>query len=137
MTPAPAPRLLAAVAVGGALGAVGRWALGEAFQMSNFIRDVGEDLQRGRVYLPEEDLELFGVTREILQRRVHARVEPCAGAAFETRGRRGAGREAARGREHAAACPGGGRIVHARRLPRSFVGGGIRRAVSTPPFRAS
>jgi len=44
--------------------------LGEAFQMSNFIRDVGEDLQRGRVYLPEEDLELFGVTREILQRRV-------------------------------------------------------------------
>jgi phytoene synthase len=44
--------------------------LGEAFQMSNFIRDVGEDLERGRVYLPEEDLELFGVTREILQRRV-------------------------------------------------------------------
>ena len=31
MTPAPAPRLLAAVAVGGAFGAVGRWALGEAF----------------------------------------------------------------------------------------------------------
>ena len=31
MTPAPAPRLLAAVAVGGALGAVCRWALGEAF----------------------------------------------------------------------------------------------------------
>ncbi|WP_336922649.1 phytoene/squalene synthase family protein [Aquipuribacter sp. SD81] len=37
-------------------------ALGEAFQMSNFIRDVGEDLTRGRVYLPQEDLELFGVT---------------------------------------------------------------------------
>lgn len=37
-------------------------ALGEAFQMSNFIRDVGEDLTRGRVYLPAEDLELFGVT---------------------------------------------------------------------------
>ena len=31
MTPAPAPRLLAAVAVGGALGALARWALGEAF----------------------------------------------------------------------------------------------------------
>ena len=30
MTPAPAPRLLAAVAVGGALGAVARWGLGEA-----------------------------------------------------------------------------------------------------------
>jgi phytoene synthase len=41
--------------------------LGEAFQMSNFIRDVGEDLRRGRVYLPQEDLDVFGVTREMLQ----------------------------------------------------------------------
>jgi 15-cis-phytoene synthase len=41
-------------------------ALGEAFQMSNFIRDVGEDLRRGRVYLPQEDLDTFGVTREAL-----------------------------------------------------------------------
>jgi 15-cis-phytoene synthase len=38
-------------------------ALGEAFQLTNFIRDVGEDLRRGRVYLPEEDLAQFGVTR--------------------------------------------------------------------------
>jgi phytoene synthase len=43
-------------------------ALGEAFQMSNFIRDVGEDLRRGRVYLPQEDLETFGVTRRALAR---------------------------------------------------------------------
>ena len=41
--------------------------LGEAFQMSNFIRDVGEDLDRGRVYLPQEDLDAAGVTREDLQ----------------------------------------------------------------------
>jgi len=42
-------------------------ALGEAFQMTNFIRDVGEDLhQRGRIYLPMEDLEVFGVTRAVL-----------------------------------------------------------------------
>ncbi|WP_432493184.1 phytoene/squalene synthase family protein [Kineococcus gypseus] len=41
-------------------------ALGEAFQLSNFIRDVGEDLDRGRVYLPQEDLDAFGVTREDL-----------------------------------------------------------------------
>jgi phytoene synthase len=40
--------------------------LGEAFQLSNFIRDVGEDLQRGRVYLPQEDLDVFGVTRQML-----------------------------------------------------------------------
>jgi len=37
--------------------------LGQAFQMSNFIRDVAEDLRRGRVYLPQEDLDAFGVSR--------------------------------------------------------------------------
>jgi phytoene synthase len=36
--------------------------LGLAFQLTNFIRDVGEDLTRGRVYLPKEDLTAFGVT---------------------------------------------------------------------------
>jgi phytoene synthase len=37
--------------------------LGIAFQLTNFVRDVAEDLDRGRVYLPAEDLERFGVTR--------------------------------------------------------------------------
>jgi phytoene synthase len=37
--------------------------LGLAFQLTNFIRDVGEDLERGRVYLPVEDLDAFGLTR--------------------------------------------------------------------------
>jgi phytoene synthase len=37
--------------------------LGVAFQLTNFVRDVGEDLHRGRVYLPTEDLDAFGVTR--------------------------------------------------------------------------
>jgi len=37
--------------------------LGLAFQLTNFIRDVGEDLDRGRVYLPQADLERFGVRR--------------------------------------------------------------------------
>lgn len=36
--------------------------LGRAFQLTNFIRDVAEDLGRGRVYLPQEDLRRFGVT---------------------------------------------------------------------------
>ena len=44
--------------------------LGVAFQLSNFIRDVGEDLRRGRVYLPQEDLAAFGVTREHLEHGV-------------------------------------------------------------------
>jgi phytoene synthase len=45
-------------------------ALGEAFQLTNFVRDVAEDLARGRVYLPEEDLDRFGVTRADLARGV-------------------------------------------------------------------
>ena len=36
--------------------------LGIAFQLSNFIRDVGEDLRLGRIYLPQESLRKFGVT---------------------------------------------------------------------------
>ena len=44
--------------------------LGVAFQLANFIRDVGEDLDRGRVYLPLDELAEFGVTREVLERRV-------------------------------------------------------------------
>jgi phytoene synthase len=44
--------------------------LGVAFQLSNFIRDVGEDLRRGRVYLPGEDLAHFGVDRARLARGV-------------------------------------------------------------------
>jgi 15-cis-phytoene synthase len=42
--------------------------LGMAFQLTNFIRDVGEDLARGRVYLPQESLDLFGVDRDRLRR---------------------------------------------------------------------
>ncbi|TDC50878.1 phytoene/squalene synthase family protein [Micromonospora sp. KC207] len=40
--------------------------LGFAFQLTNFIRDVAEDLARGRTYLPDEDLAKFDVTREDL-----------------------------------------------------------------------
>jgi phytoene synthase len=41
-------------------------ALGEAFQLTNFLRDVGEDLDRGRVYLPADELAAFGVDRSLL-----------------------------------------------------------------------
>ena len=44
--------------------------LGVAFQLANFIRDVGEDLRRGRIYLPIDDLEHFGVSREHLEQGV-------------------------------------------------------------------
>lgn len=36
--------------------------LGIAFQLTNIIRDVGEDARRGRIYLPQEDLDRFTVT---------------------------------------------------------------------------
>ncbi len=36
-------------------------ALGFAFQLTNFLRDIDEDLDRGRVYLPQADLRRFGV----------------------------------------------------------------------------
>jgi phytoene synthase len=39
----------------------GARALGLAFQLTNFLRDVDEDLDRGRVYIPQEDLRRFGV----------------------------------------------------------------------------
>lgn len=44
--------------------------LGVAFQLANFIRDVDEDLDRGRIYLPLAELAEFGVTPEVLARRV-------------------------------------------------------------------
>ncbi|NEW44625.1 phytoene/squalene synthase family protein [Nocardia cyriacigeorgica] len=42
-------------------------ALGNAFQLTNFLRDVGEDLDRGRIYLPADDLAAFGVDDELLR----------------------------------------------------------------------
>ncbi|MFG2432813.1 phytoene/squalene synthase family protein [Streptomyces sp. NPDC048590] len=42
-------------------------ALGEAFQLTNFLRDVGEDLERGRVYLPADLLASHGVDRRLLE----------------------------------------------------------------------
>ncbi|SDR30679.1 phytoene/squalene synthase family protein [Thermostaphylospora chromogena] len=42
--------------------------LGLAFQLTNFLRDVREDLARDRVYLPEADMARFGVTEADLAR---------------------------------------------------------------------
>ncbi|WP_112263808.1 phytoene/squalene synthase family protein [Lentzea terrae] len=54
--------------------------LGVAFQLTNFLRDVGEDLDRGRVYLPQDVLNAHGVDRDLLQwvrcnRRANVRVQ--------------------------------------------------------------
>jgi phytoene synthase len=42
--------------------------LGDAFQLTNFLRDIAEDLDRSRQYVPQEDLRRFGV--DLTERRV-------------------------------------------------------------------
>lgn len=44
-------------------------AAGIAFQLTNILRDVAEDAERGRIYLPQEDLERFGCTPEQILHR--------------------------------------------------------------------
>src|SRR5262249_47136935 len=41
---------------------------GIAFQLTNILRDLGEDVARGRIYRPREDLERFGYSAECLRR---------------------------------------------------------------------
>ncbi|NVN52302.1 phytoene/squalene synthase family protein [Mycolicibacterium hippocampi] len=58
-------------------------ALGKAFQLTNFLRDIDEDLTRGRVYLPADELAAHGVDREVLTRCQQRRVtEPRVRAAL-------------------------------------------------------
>lgn len=62
--------------------------LGLAFQMTNIIRDVGDDARRGRIYLPIEDLQRFGVkAADILNARHSEQFEQLM--AFQTQRARG------------------------------------------------
>ena len=45
--------------------------LGLALQMTNIIRDVNRDLDKGRIYLPDEDLKRFNYSEEDLRRKVY------------------------------------------------------------------
>ncbi len=45
-------------------------ALGTAFQLTNILRDVREDAARGRCYIPQDELELFGVSKQDLNQPV-------------------------------------------------------------------
>jgi squalene synthase HpnC/squalene synthase HpnD len=49
--------------------------LGLAFQLTNIIRDVGSDYAMGRMYLPQEDLDRFGVRAEELRGPVTAKLQ--------------------------------------------------------------
>lgn len=60
-------------------------ALGKAFQLTNFLRDIAEDLDRGRVYLPADELAAFDVDRDRLHwcrdhRRTDSRVRAALAA---------------------------------------------------------
>ncbi len=44
---------------------------GYAFQMTNILRDVGDDLSLGRIYIPESEMEKAGYSREKLLKREH------------------------------------------------------------------
>jgi len=46
--------------------------LGLAFQLTNIIRDVGEDARKGRIYLPVSELQQFGVTAADLLNARHS-----------------------------------------------------------------
>jgi phytoene synthase len=46
--------------------------LGLAFQLTNIIRDVGEDARKGRIYLPINELQQFGVTAADLLNARHS-----------------------------------------------------------------
>lgn len=50
--------------------------LGQAFQLTNILRDVKEDAEMGRVYLPEEDLTRFGVAAASLREPDKERLRP-------------------------------------------------------------
>ncbi len=68
--------------------------LGTAFQLTNILRDVATDADRGRIYLPQEDLKRFGVDEaDILAKRLTPHFRRLM--AFEARRARDIYREAA------------------------------------------
>lgn len=73
--------------------------LGIAFQLANFIRDVSEDLDRGRIYLPLDELAEFGVDRAMLEQRI-LRPEIISALKFQIARVRQLQKEAAIGIEH-------------------------------------
>ena len=60
-------------------------ALGTAFQLTNIIRDVGEDARKNRIYLPIDDLQKFGVTAADI---LHARPSEQFGELMQFQARR-------------------------------------------------
>jgi len=48
--------------------------LGIAMQLTNILRDIGEDLQRNRIYIPKEDLDTFGISeKDLFEKKTDSR----------------------------------------------------------------
>jgi phytoene synthase len=92
--------------------------LGTALQLTNIIRDVGADARAGRVYLPQQDLEAFGVSED----------ELVAGR-YGERFVRLMEHQAARARQFYAAAATAYPIVDARSLIAAEIMSGIYRAL--------
>lgn len=92
--------------------------LGFAFQLTNFLRDVDEDLDRGRIYVPQEDLRRFGV--DLSLRTVTPQWRACL--AFEIARNRELYAHADTGiallPPRSARCVGAARVLYARILDR-------------------
>src|SRR5262249_22537281 len=68
--------------------------LGTAFQLTNILRDIGTDAERGRIYIPQDDLRRFGVEEsDILAKKLTPHFKRLM--AFEARRARDFYREAA------------------------------------------
>lgn len=99
--------------------------LGIALQLTNILRDVREDLSRGRVYLPQEDLRRFGCTEEDLARESAAAGGGVRSPAVLAVLRHQAGRAREYFARAAASLPAG----DARRLVAAEIMGSVYRAI--------
>jgi phytoene synthase len=93
-------------------------ALGDAFQLTNFLRDIDEDLDRGRTYIPQEDIGRFGA--EVAFARREATPEFVDLLRFEIDRTRALYRDADRGIEllprSSARCIRAARVLYSRIL---------------------
>lgn len=97
-------------------------ALGLAFQLTNFLRDIDEDLDRGRAYVPQADLRQFGIDLEIERARPTRSAAWRAFMAYEIDRNRELYRAADAGiallPPRSARCVGAARVLYARILER-------------------
>jgi phytoene synthase len=99
--------------------------LGVALQLTNILRDVAEDLRRGRVYIPQEDLRRHGVTEADLQ----AETDHALGAVQSAQVKALLRQQAGRAREYYARAAGALPRSDARRLVAAEIMGAVYRAI--------